>query len=251
MFIAKGVEMLEISMMVMGAPNVIYPTVIWNDKDIVLVDTGVPGQVGLSKIRQEMLKSGISFDGINKVIITHQDLDHIGGLPSIIKEIQHKIEVRSHEKEKPYIQGEKRLIKITDQVIAQLEFLPNELKNVMKPVFENPPKANVDQAVVDGEELPFGEGVVVIHTPGHTPGHICLYIKQSKTLIAGDAMSVQEGQLFGPDPQQTIDMVLAVDSLKKLAQYDIETVICYHGGVYRGDVNRRIEELIMNSGPLA
>lgn len=245
MLIAKGVEMLEISMMVMGVTNIIYPTVIWDDQDVVLVDTGFPGQVGLSNIQQEMLKSGIAFNCINKVIITHQDLDHIGGLPGILKEIQHKIEVKSHEQEKPYIQGEKRLIKITDEVIDQLEALPNELKNTLKPVFENPPKANVDQVLVDGEELPFGEGVVVIHTPGHTPGHICLYIKRSKILIAGDALRVQDGQLLGPDPQQTIDMMLAVESLKKLIPYDIETVICYHGGMYHGDANKRIKEVVM------
>ena len=46
----------------------------------------------------------------------------------------------------------------------------------------------VDRIVEDGEELPFCGGITVIHTPGHTPGHICLYIGQNKTLIAGDAL---------------------------------------------------------------
>jgi len=32
-------------------------------------------------------------------------------------------------------------------------------------------------------------------------------------------------------------------SIKKLIDYDIETVICYHGGIYKGDVNKRIAEL--------
>jgi len=34
---------------------------------------------------------------------------------------------------------------------------------------------NVDKTLEDGEELPFCGGITVIHTPGHTPGHICLY----------------------------------------------------------------------------
>jgi hypothetical protein len=38
-------------------------------------------------------------------------------------------------------------------------------------------------------------------------------------------------------------MDVAIQSLKKLTQYDIEAVICYHGGLYREDVNRRIAEL--------
>ena len=31
--------------------------------------------------------------------------------------------------------------------------------------------------------------------------------------------------------------------MKKLMEYDIETVICYHGGIYKGDVKKRIVEL--------
>jgi hypothetical protein len=52
-----------------------------------------------------------------------------------------------------------------------------------------------------------------------------------------------EDQLTGPNPQFTHDLIAATESLKKLSRFDIETVVCYHGGVYRGDVNRRIAEL--------
>jgi glyoxylase-like metal-dependent hydrolase (beta-lactamase superfamily II) len=49
--------------------------------------------------------------------------------------------------------------------------------------------------------------------------------------------------LRGPNPQSAYDMETAMKSLKKLTQYDIETVICYHGGVYRDDANTRLAEL--------
>jgi glyoxylase-like metal-dependent hydrolase (beta-lactamase superfamily II) len=52
----------------------------------------------------------------------------------------------------------------------------------------------------------------VINTPGHTPGHISLYHKPSKTLIAGDAMRVMDGQLLGPAPEQTLDVDTAIKS---------------------------------------
>lgn len=78
---------------------------------------------------------------------------------------------------------------------------------------------------------------------GHTLGHICLYLNQSKTLITGDALNVAEGQLLGPNPQHTYDMKLALLSLKKLTQYDIATVISYHGGLYKENINQRIIDL--------
>ena len=60
-----------------------------------------------------------------------------------------------------------------------------------------------------------------------TPGHICLYLNQSKILITGDALIAVDGELQGPNLQATYDMNAALKSLKKFTQYDIETVICY------------------------
>ena len=101
----------------------------------------------------------------------------------------------------------------------------------------------MDKTIEDGEELPFCGGIQVIFTPGHTTGHICLYLKKYKTLVAGDAMNVIDGELSGPNPQFTYNMKEAVNSLKKLSKYDINSVICYHGGVYSQNVNQRIIEL--------
>jgi glyoxylase-like metal-dependent hydrolase (beta-lactamase superfamily II) len=70
-----------------------------------------------------------------------------------------------------------------------------------------------------------------------------LYGKGAKTLLAGDAMVVEAGALMGPREAFTPDRPLALKSLEKLANYDIETVVCYHGGVYRGEANRRIGEI--------
>lgn len=49
-----------------------------------------------------------------------------------------------------------------------------------------------------------------------------------------------DGKLTGPNPPYTHDLAEATASLKKLSAYDIRRVICYHGGVFSVDVNRRI-----------
>jgi glyoxylase-like metal-dependent hydrolase (beta-lactamase superfamily II) len=103
--------------------------------------------------------------------------------------------------------------------------------------------ARVDVTLTGGEELPVCGGIKIIHTPGHTTGHICLYLKQSKTLIAGDLLSVKAGVLMWADPLTNYDTDMAVSSLGKFAEYDIENVICYHGGFYNGNANERIAEL--------
>jgi glyoxylase-like metal-dependent hydrolase (beta-lactamase superfamily II) len=236
MQIASGLEMLEISAVMMGKVQTIHPVLIWDQDAVVLVDTGYPGQ--LPKFREAFVKAGLSFEQLTKVIITHQDLDHIGSLPSMLNESPEPVEVLAHEVERPFIQGEKRLLKLTPEAIEQAfksvpKEVPNEWRKAFRAVLENPPKAAVNRTLSDGEELPFCGGIQIIHTPGHTPGHISLYHKQSKTLIAADAMIVVDGQLLTPESQYCSDMDAAIQSLKKFAEYDIETVICYHGGVYR------------------
>jgi len=173
-------------------------------------------------------------------------MDHIGSLAGILQESPNKVEVLAQEEEKPYIEGERPSLKMTPERRAQFETqlnsLPEEQRAATKMLFGNL-KAKVDQVVADGEELPVLGGVIVIHTPGHTLGHLCLYHKQSKTLITGDEMNLVDGRLSGPNPQYTFDMVTAAKSLQKLTRYDIEAVICYHGGLYTGNANQRIAEL--------
>ena len=241
MRLAHDVEVLELPMQSFVGRSVIHPTLIWDDKTVVLVDAGFPGQ--LQQIREAMGKADVPFDRLDKVIITHQDIDHIGSLPDILWESPHKVEVLSHEEEMP-IEGRKPLIKMNrERLLKMLVSLPEEQRQRMEALFADPPKASVDTAVADKEVLPYCGGITVIFTPGHTPGHICLYLNQTKILISGDALATVDGELCGPKPQGTYDMDAALKSLKKLTQYDIETVICYHGGVYRDSVNERLEEL--------
>lgn len=239
MKIADGVAVLKLTMELMGRQSIIYPTLIWDKDTAILVDTGVPGQ--LKAIQEGMAIEDVPFDRLVKVIITHQDIDHIGGLPDLLRESGGRIEVLAHAEEKPYIEGQKPLIKL--QMGKFLDNLPEEQRRRMVALFSNPPKAGVDRTVADGERLPYCGGITVIATPGHTPGHISLYLNRTKVLITGDALTVSEGTLLGPNPRATADPDQANKSLRKLLPLDIETVICYHGGVYQNKVNQRLAEL--------
>jgi len=236
MKIAEGLDVLELG----SNERIMRPTLIWDNENVVLLDAGLPGQ--LENIREEIEKTGASFDKISKIIITHHDMDHIGSLSSVVKNSKNKIEVLAHVGERPYIQGEKISIKMTPE---RLSSMPENKRNEMEEMLNNI-KTNVDRTIEDEEELPYCGGIKVIYTPGHTPGHTCLYLKKYKALVAGDAMNVVDGELRGPNPEYTFDMKQAIESLKKLAKYDIQTVICYHGGLFTNNPNERIAELANN-----
>jgi glyoxylase-like metal-dependent hydrolase (beta-lactamase superfamily II) len=239
--------MLELSATLVGVgPSVIHPTLMWDKETVILVDAGLPGL--LPQLREAMEKAGVPFDSLNNIIITHHDMDHIGSLSSILDGSSHKIHVLAHDAEKPYIQAEQPPLRML-QMEAQLSTLPEERREQMRTLYESLKASyknfgvHVDRTVADGEELPYLGGITVIHTPGHTPGHIYLYLQQTKTLVAGDAMNVENGKLV-PAPRFTLyDQDAAARSLKKLARYDIQTVICYHGGLYDKNPSQRIAEL--------
>lgn len=242
MKIADGLEVLEVTASIMGKQSVIYPVLFHDAADIVLVDTGFPGM--LKELREAVDNTGVSFSKLNKIIITHHDIDHMGCLSVILKELSGKVEVLAHEEEKPYIQGDKTAVKLA-KMEARLDSMPEQMKPMYEAfkAFFGSSTVKVDRVLADGEELPFCGGITVIFTPGHTPGHISLYHKQSKTLITGDTLGVEDGQLIKTPPSINYDNELASASLKKLAKLDIEVAVCYHGGLFRGDVSRRIAEL--------
>jgi glyoxylase-like metal-dependent hydrolase (beta-lactamase superfamily II) len=153
--------------------------------------------------------------------------------------------VLAHVEEKAYIEGDKRPLKLV-QLEDNLDSVP-EARRAMYPMLKSAfanATVHVDETLVDGEELPTCGGITVVFTPGHTLGHMSLYVKESKTLIAGDALAVDEsGALNIAATANNYDMNLCKQSMKKLTNYDIETVFCYHGGLYQKQVNERIKAL--------
>ena len=240
---ASGFVMLDIPANIMGRSDLIHPTLIWDQETVILVDAAFPGQS--AQIRQAIEAEGVPFEKLNLVILTHHDIDHIGGLAGLIKESPIPIKVLAHQEEKAYIQGDKPPLKLA-QLEANLDAQPEAMKSIyekLKAGFESS-RVGVDQTLTDGERLPYCGGITVIHTPGHTLGHICLYLEKDKTLIAGDALAVRDGVLTNSPLSTNYDMSLYKRSLEKLAQYDIEQVICYHGGMYKDHPNQRIAALV-------
>ncbi|MGE7219175.1 MBL fold metallo-hydrolase [Priestia koreensis] len=231
MKVASGVEMIELKIAAMGNEVVLNPTLVWDNDMSILIDTGIPGQ--LEAIKEAMDKTPVSFNTLGAIILTHQDIDHIGSAPQLLKESNKDIMVYAHKEDQPYIEGDLPLIKTDTSRMSQqeLEALPNEVRYL----YNNPPKIEINKLLEDGQKLPYCGGIEVIYTPGHSPGHVSLYLKQTKTLIAGDAMVKMNNQLHGPVKQTTLDLTIAIKSLEKFLDYDIENVICYHGGLFKGD----------------
>ncbi len=251
MQIAPNLIMLEINQTMLGRSQTLYPTLFWDGASALLVDTGLPGQQLL--LADALKQEGVPIEKLQTIVLTHQDVDHIGGAPALVELAAHPVTVMAHAAEKPYIEGDRPLIKMTPERVAQVVAglppdWPEERRAAVKNGLEHPPRSHIDRTLADGEELPIFGGIRVIGTPGHTPGHISLYHAPSRTLISGDALNTTGGELNLPRPEICSDFPLAVKSLDNLAAYPIAQVICFHGGLYARDVNARLAELARGRG---
>ncbi|GHU75543.1 hydrolase [Clostridia bacterium] len=226
MRIAKNIEMLEIK----ANNGVIYPILAWDEHNLVLIDAGFPGQIDL--ITAGITKAGRPAKDITAIILTHQDIDHIGCVRELL-ELAPNAQVMAHIDEAPYINGEKTPIKLA-ALSARYDDLPDDMKimhDKLKAGFANR-RIKIDKFLQDGEILPICDGIEIIHTPGHTHGHICLLFRESGVLVGGDAVNIQEGKLIGANPNHTADLKSAEESFAKIRDSGASFVVAYHGGCY-------------------
>src|SRR5919112_62968 len=197
-----------------------------------LVDAGLPDQ--MEAISAAVVEAGIGVRDLRRIIFTHQDLDHVGSGAALVR--QSSARVLAHPADAPYIEGELRPLKVTPEML--------ERRPQMREVLERLEPVRVDEYLEDGERLEIAGGTRVIFTPGHTPGHLSLYLERSKILIAGDALTAEGGRLNGPNPSMTLDMRAAMRSIRRLAELDVETIVCYHGGVVGEDANGQLRRVV-------
>jgi glyoxylase-like metal-dependent hydrolase (beta-lactamase superfamily II) len=216
--------------------DTIYPVILKDKDEMILVDCGYTDF--LPKLEQAAFEKGVDFSALTKVIITHHDHDHMGSLAAIKRKYPH-IQIIASEKDALYISGKLKSLRL-EQAESMQSILPIEQQEsgkVFMEILKAVENEEVDLTVKDGDYFPWCGGIEIVETPGHMPGHISVYCKKHKTLISGDALALENGKLEIAAPQFTLDMNEAKKSVLKLLNYDIKTIICYHGGEYKGDIS--------------
>ncbi|HVO70588.1 MAG TPA: MBL fold metallo-hydrolase, partial [Aggregatilineaceae bacterium] len=91
-------------------------------------------------------------------------------------------------------------------------------------------------------------GVRIIPTPGHTEGHISIYLEESATLIAGDLVVIEDGKLDLAYPQFAQSLKRCLESIERTRKLAIERVLCYHGGWLAGDYQVQAADILRKYG---
>lgn len=200
---------------------------------LTLIDTGMPSHA--QTIIDALVRNNRPLHLVKRIVVTHADPDHTGGLAQLRRATQAKVVCHAVEKEYLEHPGRRKIAALW----LRLLLLPARLL----PGFRVRP-VTPDELVVDGQTLP--EGFVVVHTPGHSPGHISLLHRDKRLLITGDALANRGDKLSGPAGILTPDMSNAQRSIWKLAKKygdDYETVVFGHGPAIMSNGGKKVKAL--------
>ncbi|MBI4285108.1 MAG: MBL fold metallo-hydrolase [Chloroflexi bacterium] len=201
---------------------------------LTLIDTGF---IGSSRTIVSFLRRlGRSPEEINLIILTHNHLDHIGGLTALRRLCPAK--VAAHRQS---IGDRDSQIAYPKYVLGLLRFPP--FASVRPRFYLRPDDVDI---TLEGDEVlaPLG-GLQVIHTPGHTPGSISLYAPQRKLLIAGDTINSRFRHLRIPPKSVSTNMAQLRESVRKLTHLDFAVLCCGHGRPITTDVPARMQRLLI------
>ncbi|HQY93514.1 MBL fold metallo-hydrolase [Caldilinea sp.] len=201
---------------------------------LTLIDVGMPTHV--HTLLDALTAKGYALHNVRRVIITHGDADHMGGVAKLKKATG--AVVGCHSVEKVLLEHPSK------RVPASLLLRPVFALLRLAPQFNVLP-VTPDELYVDGQQTP--EGFTVIHTPGHTPGHISLLHREKRFLIVGDALNNRGGKLQLPPPLFTPDMHNAQRSVWKLAKKygeDFDVMVFGHGPPILQNGGRKVQSLV-------
>lgn len=173
-----------------------------------LVDTGFERTADelVETIREE-------FDGIDRLILTHDGGDHYGGLDAVIDAFDPTLYAAADE----------------DDLLDAIAHVPDEY-------FEH------------GDVLP--GNIEVIQIPGHSPCPSALLLRDEDALISGDVLDgadrrgLPEGYLLPPPETFNWNHAKAERGLTDLLEYDFDTALVFHGSHVLEDAHEKLDKYI-------
>jgi glyoxylase-like metal-dependent hydrolase (beta-lactamase superfamily II) len=198
------------------------PYLILDSDGLTVIDTGLPRSE--RKILAYAASLGKRAQDVKRIIITHADLDHFGGLAALQAASGAWTYASRIEADAIALGKSSREIKPSGFSLRRILFA------LIGPFMKAAP-FQIDEILAEGDTLPVLGGLRVVETPGHTPGHISLFAPSARVLFCGDSMVSNANGLQGSRPGITWDETRARDSERKQAALAAQIVCSGHGPV--------------------
>jgi glyoxylase-like metal-dependent hydrolase (beta-lactamase superfamily II) len=212
-----------------------------DESGVVIVDTGLPGF--LPQLDPGLALLGRSREDVRAILLTHGDADHIGVAAKLQAEGD-RTPIHLHPADRRLVQGESKDVEEN----LPLQFLRPGMWQLAAHFARNGSfggeKLEPSAELSDGQTLELPGRPRVIHTPGHTEGHVVFHFPEHGAIFAGDSFCTWHAVSGerGPQPNAfNISTERAVDSLRRYEDIDADLVLFGHGEPWTDGPARAVE----------
>ncbi len=179
----------------------------------VLVDTGFGGD--FSETERLLRETSTPPESLSLILNTHFHCDHAGGNHDL--QSRYGVPVAAHR-------WEAGLVNRRDPEACGSRWLVQSVEPY-----------EVNRVLSDGEEIEAGGTVLrVLHTPGHTLGHVSFYLPEERALIGGDVFHADDVAWINPFREGPAALDRALESVDRLAELRIQWACSGHGPAIEG-----------------
>jgi len=217
------------------------------DPPVTLIDAGPKSAEAADALRGGIADAGVSPSAIRRIILTHGHLDHFGGAAALAAKTG--AEVFAHPDDGPKFSGFRRtgdllpsLLRrhgVPETLIPAVVDGYQSMRRLADPLPSFTPLAGGARIEAGGVEWE------ILHTPGHSAGHICLH--RNGTLIAGDVLleEITPNPIveYAGDGQRIPTLPLLLSSLRRLAELNPAAILPGHGAPF-GPAAPRVREML-------
>jgi glyoxylase-like metal-dependent hydrolase (beta-lactamase superfamily II) len=170
---------------------------------LTLIDAGPRDEASLAALRSGLASLGYKLSDIKRIIISHAHADHYGLARVIVEESGATAYI--HEWDAPAVSANTDYLAYRElltaagvprDVVARMEAGYEKFKGFAYPL-------DHVETLKDNDEILFEhESLSVVHTPGHTPGSICLVRPSNRLVFASDTVlkTITPNPVLSPDP---------------------------------------------------
>ena len=206
------------------------------DSSVTLVDCGLKGSS--KRLIKDLARIGKHPKDVVTIVLTHAHDDHIGGASQMIKQCEVK-NVLMHEKDSQFPPTGKTPSRDDTRLSGKImKILPES----------NYETFNVTRTLIDGEVIDTAGGLKVVHTPGHTDGHISLLHLESETLITGDSIFNMTSRLTWALSGFCVNYKQSQETAMKFLDLDFKNACFTHGPEIRNSGKSRIKQFLSKRG---
>lgn len=251
--VAPGLHRLALPLGIHGVATVSAYLLAGDGADT-LIDCGVaaaptpdgdPGPDGTAALEAALTACGSGFELIERLIVTHAHIDHFGLAGEVVRRsggelwMHRSTELDLAKYAEPDEAVDRRELMLADHGLYGPEL--TETSRGLCDWLPTMPSIGQPSTLLDGSErFAVGDRTwEVVHTPGHSPGHVCLWSATDRLLCSGDHLlqlvspPVTFERGFERDPMGSY-----LDSLERVRALDPDLTLPGHGVPFPGGARR-------------